>query len=224
MEFHEKVKIDMVCSEPFVEPCVQAILSSARTGEVFDPATGRVTKHVAFASPDDVDAAVTAASAAFAAWRSSSLTERTKIMFRFRELLSLRADDLAAIITAEHGKNLGDARGEAETIRGAVVHLPLRREGAQTSDVALASTASKAGARSRCAGITFDETPLARHLIEASMNLGASLATLNSEVCRAVTSGRRAWTKGVGHVAAPCLEMPSHPLSLFTREAAYART
>src|SRR5579862_1776476 len=86
--------------------------TSARAGEVFDPATGRVTRRVAFASADDVDAAVTAATAAFAEWRSSSLAERTKVLFRFRELLQLRADDLAAIITSEHGKNLGDALGE----------------------------------------------------------------------------------------------------------------
>jgi malonate-semialdehyde dehydrogenase (acetylating)/methylmalonate-semialdehyde dehydrogenase len=86
--------------------------SSGRTGDVFDPALGQVTKRVAFASADDVDAAVSAATAAFAQWRSSSLAERTKVLFRFRELLQLRADDLAAIITAEHGKNLGDALGE----------------------------------------------------------------------------------------------------------------
>ncbi len=86
--------------------------ASARTGEVFDPATGRVTKRVAFASVADVDTAVAAATGAFAAWRSSSLAERTKVLFRFRELLQLRADDLAAIITSEHGKNLGDALGE----------------------------------------------------------------------------------------------------------------
>ena len=85
---------------------------SARTGEVFDPATGRVTKRVAFASPADVDAAVAAASAAFGAWRSASLTERTKVLFRFRELLHLRAEELAAIITREHGKVLSDALGE----------------------------------------------------------------------------------------------------------------
>src|SRR5258705_11627206 len=51
--------------------------ASARRGEVFDPATGRVTKRVAFASPDDVDAAVTAAAAAFAAWRASAPAGRT---------------------------------------------------------------------------------------------------------------------------------------------------
>ena len=86
--------------------------SGARRGDVFDPATGRIAKHVAYASPDDVDAAVTAARAAFGPWRATSLAERTRVLFRFRELLHERADDLAAIITAEHGKVLSDARGE----------------------------------------------------------------------------------------------------------------
>jgi len=85
---------------------------TARVGDVFDPATGRVAKQVAFASPADVDAAVAAARAAFDSWRASSLAERSKILFRFRELLNEHADDLAAVITTEHGKVLGDARGE----------------------------------------------------------------------------------------------------------------
>jgi malonate-semialdehyde dehydrogenase (acetylating)/methylmalonate-semialdehyde dehydrogenase len=85
---------------------------TARVGDVFDPATGRVAKQVAFASPADVDAAVAAARAAFDSWRATSLAERSKILFRFRELLNERADDLAAVITAEHGKVLSDARGE----------------------------------------------------------------------------------------------------------------
>jgi malonate-semialdehyde dehydrogenase (acetylating)/methylmalonate-semialdehyde dehydrogenase len=83
-----------------------------RIGDVFDPATGRVAKRVAYASPGDVDDAVAAASSAFRSWRATSLAERTRILFRFRELLSNHADDLAAIITAEHGKVLSDARGE----------------------------------------------------------------------------------------------------------------
>jgi malonate-semialdehyde dehydrogenase (acetylating)/methylmalonate-semialdehyde dehydrogenase len=86
--------------------------SSERRGEVFNPSTGQVAKLVAFASTADVAAAVDAASAAFTSWRWSSLAERTKIVFRFRELLDQRADALAAIITAEHGKVLGDALGE----------------------------------------------------------------------------------------------------------------
>ena len=84
----------------------------ARTGDVFDPARGVVTKQVAFASEADVDAAVRAAGTAFAAWRSASLTERMKVLFRFRELLALRTRELAAIITSEHGKVLNDALGE----------------------------------------------------------------------------------------------------------------
>ena len=86
--------------------------SSTRRGDVFDPATGAVTKRVAFVSVDDVDVAVAAAGAAFPRWRASSLTERTKVLFRFRELLQQRERELAAIITSEHGKVLDDARGE----------------------------------------------------------------------------------------------------------------
>jgi malonate-semialdehyde dehydrogenase (acetylating)/methylmalonate-semialdehyde dehydrogenase len=84
----------------------------ARRGDVFDPSTGRVTKHVAFASAEEVDAAVEAASAAFISWRATSLAERTRILFRFRELLDRRAEELAAIVTSEHGKVLSDALGE----------------------------------------------------------------------------------------------------------------
>jgi len=85
---------------------------AARTGDVHDPATGEVTKQVAYASPADVDAAVAAATLAFAEWRTASLAERTRILFRFRELFAARIDELAAIITSEHGKVPSDARGE----------------------------------------------------------------------------------------------------------------
>ena len=86
--------------------------ASARRGDVFDPVTGAVARHVALASADDVDAAVDAAGAAFVAWRSVSLAERSKILFRFRDLLDQRAETLAALITSEHGKVLSDAMGE----------------------------------------------------------------------------------------------------------------
>jgi malonate-semialdehyde dehydrogenase (acetylating) / methylmalonate-semialdehyde dehydrogenase len=86
--------------------------SSTRTGDVFDPATGRVAKQVVFATAEDVDVAVAAARAAFSQWGTTSLAERTKVLFRFRELLHQRTDELAAIVTCEHGKVLDDARGE----------------------------------------------------------------------------------------------------------------
>ena len=83
-----------------------------RAGDVYDPTTGRVARRVAFATPADVDAAVAAAVAAFPAWRATSLAERTRTLFRFRELVAARSDELAAIVSSEHGKVLDDARGE----------------------------------------------------------------------------------------------------------------
>jgi malonate-semialdehyde dehydrogenase (acetylating) / methylmalonate-semialdehyde dehydrogenase len=85
---------------------------SQRHGEVFDPATGAVSGHVDFASSDEVDQAVAAAVDALPAWRSSSLSKRTSVMFAMREILNARASEVAALITAEHGKVLSDAAGE----------------------------------------------------------------------------------------------------------------
>lgn len=83
-----------------------------RVGDVFDPATGAVARQVPLASAAQVDEVVAAAVAAAADWRSSSLTKRAKTLFAFRELLVRHTDDIAALITAEHGKVLDDARGE----------------------------------------------------------------------------------------------------------------
>jgi malonate-semialdehyde dehydrogenase (acetylating) / methylmalonate-semialdehyde dehydrogenase len=85
-----------------------------RYGDVTDPATGAVTRRVAFASSDDVDRAVEAASAGFATWSAQSLARRSNVMFRFRELLAERAAEMARVITAEHGKTVDDARGEVQ--------------------------------------------------------------------------------------------------------------
>ncbi|MBC3193068.1 CoA-acylating methylmalonate-semialdehyde dehydrogenase [Pseudonocardia sp. C8] len=86
--------------------------ASGRTSEVTNPATGAVTAHLPLASDDEAAAVVAAAKAAFPAWRDTSLTKRTQILFRFRELLNARAGELAEIITSEHGKVLSDAAGE----------------------------------------------------------------------------------------------------------------
>ena len=83
-----------------------------RTGEVFDPATGALTGRVDFATSEVMDEAVAAAKAAFAEWGKTSLTKRASVLFAFRELLNERKEELAAIITAEHGKVLSDALGE----------------------------------------------------------------------------------------------------------------
>jgi malonate-semialdehyde dehydrogenase (acetylating)/methylmalonate-semialdehyde dehydrogenase len=86
--------------------------ASTRTSTVYNPATGAVAKNVRLASTPDVGTAVAAALAAFPGWRDTSQAKRQTIMFRFRELLNERRNDLADILTAEHGKVTSDARGE----------------------------------------------------------------------------------------------------------------
>ncbi|HET8894022.1 MAG TPA: CoA-acylating methylmalonate-semialdehyde dehydrogenase [Gaiellaceae bacterium] len=86
--------------------------TSGRGGAVYNPATGRQTREVDFATPEEVDAAVQAAKAAFPAWREVSLAKRAELFFRIRELLHDRREDVARILTTEHGKVLSDALGE----------------------------------------------------------------------------------------------------------------
>jgi malonate-semialdehyde dehydrogenase (acetylating)/methylmalonate-semialdehyde dehydrogenase len=90
--------------------------ASTRTSPVYDPATGREQRQVRLAEPADVDAAVQAAKAAFERWSDTSVTRRVKIMFAFRELINDHMDELARIISSEHGKTVDDAKGEV--IRG----------------------------------------------------------------------------------------------------------
>ncbi|MEV4204782.1 CoA-acylating methylmalonate-semialdehyde dehydrogenase [Nocardia salmonicida] len=86
--------------------------TSETTAPVTNPATGIVTGELALANVADTRAAIDAATVAFASWRDASLTRRTQVLFRFRELLAERRTELAAIITAEHGKVAADALGE----------------------------------------------------------------------------------------------------------------
>jgi malonate-semialdehyde dehydrogenase (acetylating) / methylmalonate-semialdehyde dehydrogenase len=86
--------------------------SSGRSGPVFNPATGRQTGAVDFASVEEVDAAVRSAAAALPGWRATSLARRAEIFFRIRELVHTHREDIARILTAEHGKVLSDALGE----------------------------------------------------------------------------------------------------------------
>jgi malonate-semialdehyde dehydrogenase (acetylating)/methylmalonate-semialdehyde dehydrogenase len=85
---------------------------SGRVGPVFNPATGEHTADVELASTDDVGVAVASAKRAAPGWRESSLSRRAAVLFAFREMLYQRADELAEIVTSEHGKVLSDARGE----------------------------------------------------------------------------------------------------------------
>lgn len=90
----------------------EAASNSKRTADVFDPATGQVTKHVSLADQADIAAAIDSAKAAFADWRDTPQSKKQSIMFAFRELLNEHKGELAEIITSEHGKVLSDALGE----------------------------------------------------------------------------------------------------------------
>ncbi len=85
---------------------------AGRTGPVWDPATGEQQAEVVLATAAEVDAAVGSAARAAREWRAVSLSRRTDLMFRFRELLSANRKELARLVTAEHGKTIPDALGE----------------------------------------------------------------------------------------------------------------
>ncbi|KRA25592.1 methylmalonate-semialdehyde dehydrogenase [Microbacterium sp. Root61] len=86
--------------------------ASGRTAPVYNPATGVVSSHVALADDAEIAAAIASAKAGFAVWSDYSIAKRQSVLFAFRELLNARKGELAAIITAEHGKVLSDAMGE----------------------------------------------------------------------------------------------------------------
>jgi malonate-semialdehyde dehydrogenase (acetylating)/methylmalonate-semialdehyde dehydrogenase len=88
--------------------------SGERRGRVWNPATGEQQAEVALASRADVDAAVRTASEAFIEWSQASLSQRTKVLFAFRELVNANVGRIAEAITDEHGKVLSDARGEVQ--------------------------------------------------------------------------------------------------------------
>ncbi|HEY2073659.1 MAG TPA: CoA-acylating methylmalonate-semialdehyde dehydrogenase, partial [Gaiellaceae bacterium] len=86
--------------------------TSGRKGPVYNPAAGKQSGEVDFATVEEVDAAVKAAQAAFTTWREVSLAKRAEIFFRIRELVHERREEVARILTSEHGKVLSDAMGE----------------------------------------------------------------------------------------------------------------
>ncbi len=87
-------------------------VTSGRRQGVWNPATGEQSGEVGLSSEADVDAAVAAAKAAFNDWRDFSIAKRTQLMYRFRNLVEVNADEIAKRLTAEHGKVLSDAMGE----------------------------------------------------------------------------------------------------------------
>ena len=88
--------------------------TSGRTGPVYNPATGAQTGEVAFASAEEIDRAVATAREAFTSWRTMSLSKRADLFFRIYALFDEHREDLARLLTQEHGKVLSDALGEVQ--------------------------------------------------------------------------------------------------------------
>ncbi|PWV65926.1 CoA-acylating methylmalonate-semialdehyde dehydrogenase [Plasticicumulans acidivorans] len=87
---------------------------SGRSAAIHDPALGRVVREVGLADAAEVDAAVEAAAAAQPLWAAAAPQKRARVLFRLKELVERHTDDLARLITREHGKTLPDARGEVQ--------------------------------------------------------------------------------------------------------------
>ena len=86
--------------------------SSGRSGPVFNPALGLATTQVAFASANETRLAIAAARAALPDWSDTPALRRARVLFRFRDLIEQHSEEIAGILTREHGKVLADARGE----------------------------------------------------------------------------------------------------------------
>jgi len=88
--------------------------AAGRFGDIFDPNTGEVQARVAFATGADVDVAVQAAARAQADWGHVNPQRRARLMFEFKRLVEARMDELAALLSSEHGKVLADSRGDIQ--------------------------------------------------------------------------------------------------------------
>src|SRR5258706_12914028 len=92
----------------------KAVVPQGRMGEVFNPATGQVTKRVPYCDASVIDAAAKAAATALPEWRDASILRRARVMQKFLLFLQQNQKKLAALITEEHGKTLPDAMGSVQ--------------------------------------------------------------------------------------------------------------
>jgi malonate-semialdehyde dehydrogenase (acetylating)/methylmalonate-semialdehyde dehydrogenase len=140
------------------KPVVPGGAQLARMGDVYNPATGKVTKQVPYLSAAGIDAAVQAAAAALPEWRDASILRRARVMQRFLVLLQQNQKQLAQLITEEHGKTLPDAMGSVQ--RGIEVvefacGIPQLLKGEYSENVGTAvDTHTVRQAVGVCAGIT----------------------------------------------------------------------
>src|SRR3974390_3838738 len=88
--------------------------SSGRTADVFNPDTGEVRAKVARASKAEVEKAIANAEAAFPGWAATNPQRRARVMFKFLELIQSEYDDLARLLSSEHGKTFADSKGDIQ--------------------------------------------------------------------------------------------------------------
>src|SRR5271156_6316110 len=88
--------------------------ASGRFGDVFDPNTGEVQAKVALAAKSEVEKAIANAEAAFPAWAATNPQRRARVMFKFLELIQSQYDDLARLLSSEHGKTFADSKGDIQ--------------------------------------------------------------------------------------------------------------
>src|SRR6185295_12587388 len=88
--------------------------TSGRFGEVFDPSTGEAQARAPYASADEVRAAIAVAEKAFPLWAAKNPQVRARVMFKFKELIEKHMDELARILSSEHGKVISDAKGSIQ--------------------------------------------------------------------------------------------------------------
>jgi malonate-semialdehyde dehydrogenase (acetylating)/methylmalonate-semialdehyde dehydrogenase len=104
----------MSATVPFLSGGRWEISTSDRRGDVFNPSTGAVQAQVPFNTADEIDRAVRCAADALPAWSETPAVERARVLFRFRELMQGRFEQLAALVTREHGKTIAEARAEMQ--------------------------------------------------------------------------------------------------------------
>src|SRR5205823_2714597 len=88
--------------------------TSGRSGDVFNPNTGEVQAKVALASKSEVEQAIADAEAAFPGWAATNPQRRARVMFKFLELIQSEYDDLARLLSSEHGKTFADSKGDIQ--------------------------------------------------------------------------------------------------------------
>lgn len=100
---------------PAVFGCSEQVSSGpARSGDVFDPSTGQVQARVVFSTPADLDHAVAKAQAAQPEWAATNPQRRARVFFKFKELIEAHMDELAELLSREHGKVIADSKGDVQ--------------------------------------------------------------------------------------------------------------